>query len=107
MPGSACLRCICASTLAGVTFAAAAWSLFFQPETTSPSPSLIALKPTLATSAGSSFLPVPTFVSSMPARAKKSVSVAPGISTLTVTPLSFSSLRSANENESTNALVPL
>jgi hypothetical protein len=33
----------------------------------------------------------------MPARSKKSVSVAPGIKQVTVTPLSFSSLRSAKE----------
>ena len=43
----------------------------------------------------------------MSARAKKSVSVAPGIRQVTVTPVSLSSLRSAYENESMNALVPL
>jgi len=57
--------------------------------------------------AGSSFFDCPTLVSSMSARAKKSVSVAPGIRQVTVTPLSFNSARSANENESMNALVPL
>ncbi len=77
------------------------------PATTSASPDIIASKPTFATSAGSSFLSVPTFVSIMCARSKNCVSVAPGIRTETVTPLSFSSLRSAYENESRNALLPL
>ena len=43
----------------------------------------------------------------MSARSKKSVSVAPGMRQVTVTPVSFSSARNANENESMNALVPL
>ena len=38
---------------------------------------------------------------------KNSVSVAPGMRQVTVTPLSLSSFRSANANESMNALVPL
>jgi hypothetical protein len=45
-------------------------------------------KPILATSAGSSFFAWPTLVSSMSARSKKSVSVAPGIGQVMVTPLS-------------------
>ena len=91
LPGSAILRCCSASTPAGVTSAIAACSLFFQPVTTSPSPFIIASKPVLATSAGSSFLRWPTLVSSMSARSKNSVSVAPGIRQVTVTPVSFSS----------------
>ncbi len=51
--------------------------------------------PVFATSAGSSFSLIPTFVSSMPARWKKLVSVAPGIRAVMVTPVSFSSLRMA------------
>src|ERR1700760_3621904 len=72
-----------------------------------PFPFIIALNPSLATVAGSSFLSAPTLVSSMSARLKKSVSVAPGIRHVTVTPVSRSSSRSAYENESRNALVPL
>jgi hypothetical protein len=82
-------------------------SLFFQPATTSPSPFIIASKPVLATSAGSSFFDCPTFVSIMSARSKNSVSVAPGIRQVTVISVSFSSLRSAKEKESMNAFVPL
>ena len=58
-----------------------------QPDTTSPSPFIIASKPALATSAGSSFFAVPTLVSIMSARSKNSVSVAPGIKHVTVTPI--------------------
>jgi hypothetical protein len=47
------------------------------------------------------------FVSSMSARAKKSVSVAPGIKHVTVTPDSFNSPRKAKENESMKAFVAL
>jgi hypothetical protein len=43
----------------------------------------------------------------MSARSKNSVSVGPGIRQVTVTADSFSSLRSAKENESMKALVPL
>jgi hypothetical protein len=46
-------------------------------------------------------------VSSMSARSKKSVSVAPGIKHVTVTPLSAISARSAKENESRKALLAL
>jgi hypothetical protein len=46
-------------------------------------------------------------VSSIPARSKNSVSVAPGIRHVTVTPLSSSSARSANEKESMKALLAL
>src|SRR5437868_2176926 len=56
---------------------------------------------------GMSFLLCPILVSSMSARSKKSVSVAPGIRQVTVTPEPLSSWRSANENESRNAFVPL
>ena len=70
-------------------------------------PSIIASNPILATSAGSILASLPSPVSSMSARAKKLVSVGPGMRQVTVTPLSFSSLRSAHENESMKALVPL
>ena len=82
-----------------MTLAIADCSLLCQPLTTSPSPFIMALKPVLATSAGSSFLPCPILVSSMSARAKNSVSVAPGMRQVTVTPVSLSSARSANEKE--------
>src|SRR3954449_978296 len=81
--------------------------LLCQPMTTSPSPFIIASKPLRATIAGSSFFAVPSFVSSKSARSKKSVSVAPGMRHVTVTPLSFNSCRSANEKESRNALLAL
>ena len=55
-----------------------------------------------ATSAGSSFSPAPTFVSRMSARSKNSVSVGPGMSDVTVTPVSSSSLRSASAKDCTN-----
>lgn len=45
----------------------------------------------------------PSFVCSMPARWKKFVSVAPGISAVMVTPLSFNSFRIACANEDRNA----
>ena len=50
---------------------------------------------------------MPSFVSSKSARSKKSVSVAPGMRHVTVTPLSFNSCRGANEKESRNALLAL
>jgi len=92
---------------AGVIDAMAVCSLLCQPVTTSPSPFIIALKPVLATSAGSSFFAVPTFVSIMSARSKNSVSVAPGMRHVTETPLSFTSWRNANEKLSRNAFVAL
>ena len=46
-----------------------------------------------ATCAGSSFRPWASFVSSIPARTKSSVSVGPGCSAVTVTPESCSSTR--------------
>ena len=49
----------------------------------------------------------PHSVSIMSARSKKSVSLASGMRYVTVTPASFSSARRTNENESTNAFVPL
>jgi hypothetical protein len=81
--------------------------LVLMPATTSPSPRIIASNPVLATSTGSSFLVVPTSVSIMSARSKKSVSVAPGIRQVTVTSVFLSFSRSAKENELRNALVPL
>jgi hypothetical protein len=90
-----------------VTDATVVITLFLNPLTTSPSPFIIASKPTFATSTGSSFFDCPTFVSSIPARSKNSVSVAPGIRHVTVTPLSSSSARSANEKESMKALLAL
>ena len=92
---------------AGVTEAIAVWSLFIQPDTTSPSPRIMASNPVLATSAGSSFFEVPTFVSIMSARSKNSVSVAPGMRQVTVMPDSFTSCLSAKEKESMKALVAL
>jgi hypothetical protein len=62
-PGAANFRCRSARMLAGVTFATAAWTLFFQPLTTSPSPRIIASKPDLATSAGPSVACRPTLKS--------------------------------------------
>src|SRR4051794_36002440 len=53
-PGSAIFRCFSASASDVVMWAAATCSLFFQPVTTSPSPPIIASKPALATSPGSS-----------------------------------------------------
>src|SRR5215204_2679415 len=91
LPGAAILRWRSASIPAGVILAIADCSLFCQPLTTSPSPLIMASKPVFATSAGSSFFSVPTLVSIMSARSKKSVSVAPGIRQVTVTPLSLSS----------------
>ena len=58
-----------------------------------------ASKPSRATSAGSSFSPAPTFVSSMSARSKNSVSVGPGMSRVMVTPVPFSSLRNARAKD--------
>ena len=51
-------------------------------------PFFIASQPLLATFAGSSFSAWPTFVSSSSARWKNSVSVAPGLRQVTVTPVS-------------------
>jgi hypothetical protein len=58
------------------------------PVTTSDSPLIMALNPAFATSRASSFFSVPTLVSIMSARRKNSVSVAPGIRQVTVTPVS-------------------
>lgn len=71
-----------------------AWSL----------PAIRASKPSLATSAGSSLLASAILVSSMPARSKKSVSVGPGWSAVTVTPVSLSSNRMAWANDCRKAL---
>jgi hypothetical protein len=67
---------------------------------------LMASNPVLATIAGSSFFCCPTLVSSIAARSKNSVSVAPRIRQVTVTPLFFNSWRNANEKLSRSALVP-
>ncbi len=57
---------------------------------------------------GSAFLgSAPTLVSRISALSKNSVSVGPGIRQLTVTLVSFSSLRSAQAKLSRKALVPL
>ena len=77
-----------------LTLPAMTWSL----------PAIRASNPSLATSAGSSFLASATLVSSMPARSKNSVSVGPGWSAVTVTPLSFSSCRTAWANDWRKAL---
>src|SRR5437763_8265412 len=106
-PGCAFLRCISAKVSDGVMCAIAACNLLCQPVTTWPSPRIIASKPWRATSAGSSFFEVPTLVSIKSARSKNSVSVAPGIRQVTVTPVLFSSCRSANEKESRNDLEAL
>jgi len=71
-------------------------------DTARSSPAIRASKPSRATSAGSSLSPAPTFVSSMSARSKNSVSVGPGISAVMVAPVSLSSLRSASANDCTN-----
>src|SRR6266478_8586005 len=62
-----------------MTVASADCSLFFHPLTTSASPRIMASKPIRATSAGSAFFALPNQVPSISARAKNSVSVAPGI----------------------------
>src|SRR3954470_20491481 len=104
-PGSCILPCRGTLTRSGVTRAAAAIALVANdPPTTFCSPFINASKPCRATSAGSSFLPAPTFVSSMPARSKNSVSVGPGSRVVTVTPLSCSSTRRASANDVMNAL---
>ena len=74
---------------------------------TAGSPFSIAFQPTAATSAGSSFFACPTFVSSSSARWKNSVSVAPGLRHVTVTPLSLISWFSAAEKLSMKAFEPL
>lgn len=54
-PGSAIFRCFSANIPAGVTLAIADWILFFQPETTSPSPLIMESNPVFATSADHPF----------------------------------------------------
>src|SRR4051794_23878306 len=102
-PGSAIRLCIAAFALSGMKRLPRPWALVeSECDTTRSSPFMSASKPSRATSAGSSCLPEPTFVSSMSARSKNSVSVGPGISDVTVTLVSFSSLRSARANDCTN-----
>lgn len=95
LPGAVSLACCRAITVSGTILDSATCSLFCQPVTTPLSPSIIALKPLSATSAGSSFLAWPSLVSIRSARSKNSVSVAPGIRQVTVTPQGCSSARSA------------
>lgn len=105
MPGSDIVWCCDASTVSGTTFPATAWALFFnEPVTIWSFPAIMASYPSRATSAGSSLDPAPTLVSCIPARSKNSVAVGPGINAVTVTPVSFSSSRSACENDNKNAL---
>ena len=77
----------------GMTRLEATWALFFiDPATTWSLPAISASKPSLATSAGSSLAVCSrSLVPCMPARSKNSVSVGPGISAVTVTPVSRSS----------------
>ena len=65
------------------------------PGETAPSPAFIAAQPAFAGTSGGSFLPDPALLSRAPARSQKSVSVTFGIRQVTVTPVSFSSLRRA------------
>lgn len=82
---------------------AATWILLTsEPAATLCSPFISASNASSATLRGSSLRPWPTRVSSMSARSKNSVSVGPGISEVTVTPLSFSSLRTPSANDCTN-----
>jgi hypothetical protein len=78
-----------------------------EPATILALPSLSACSPCLATSSASSFLPRPTFVASIPARAKKFVSVGPGMRIVIVTPVSFSSSWSASAKDCRNDFEPL
>lgn len=68
------------------------------PGETAPSPAFIAAQPAFAGASGGSFLPDPALLSRAPARSQKSVSVTFGIRQVTVTPVSFSSLRRAKLN---------
>src|SRR5215208_4724047 len=75
-PGSAILRCIAALALSGSRRPARACALVeSDADTTRSLPAISASKPSRATSAGSSLSEAPTFVSSMSARSKNSVSV--------------------------------
>jgi hypothetical protein len=73
-----------------------------EPPCTRSSPFIIPSNACSATCAGSSLSPEPTFVSSMSARSKNSVSVGPGMSEVTVTPVSESSSRMARANACVN-----
>ncbi|MGX1226384.1 hypothetical protein RKD42_007643 [Streptomyces ambofaciens] len=71
---------------------ASPWALVLaEPVTSFPRPFMTASNACRATCAGSSFAMVPTLVSVMPARRKKSVSVGPGMKEVTVTPVSATS----------------
>jgi hypothetical protein len=81
--------------------------LFVQPETIWASPFIIASQPSRATWAGFLFLSADLGVEHV-GPVEDSVSVAPGIRVVMVTPfLSLSSLRIASAKLSMNALVPL
>ena len=102
-PGSAIDRCMGAFTASGSTSFATPDALVERdPATTFRSPDMSARKPCSATWAASSFSDAPTRVSSMSARWKKSVSVGPGISDVTVTPVSRSSSCRASANDCRN-----
>jgi hypothetical protein len=73
------------------------------PPNTDASPFIRPSKPCRATCAGSSFDACPTLVSRSSARSKNSVSVGPGRSAVTLTPVSVSSSRSARAKDCTNA----
>jgi len=77
--------------------------LLRMPGTAAAFPDKRASKATLATTAGSAFRERPTHVSCIPARSYTPVSVTPGITQVTETPLSFNSYRSACVNEYKNA----
>ena len=90
--GSRYLAWTAAVSRAGNTFAIADCNLFFaDPATTWSLPAIIASMPSWATSTGSSFGDSSTLVPCIPARSKNLVSVGPGISAVTVTPLCSSS----------------
>ena len=87
---------------------AAAITLFSGlPATTFSSPSMSAWKPCSATLAGSSctFSLPPARVSVISARRKKFVCVTPGISAVTVTPVSLSSVRMDSAKDWSKAFV--
>jgi len=97
--GAAILRCCSASTPAGVMFAMALRSLFCQPLTTSSSPRIIASKPVFCDVGGIVLRLRGDFGVEHVGTLKKSVSVAPGMRQVTVTP---EPLRAQREGERIN-----
>ncbi|KOT33657.1 hypothetical protein ADK41_27760 [Streptomyces caelestis] len=91
-------------TPSGSTFPAAPIALAFSdPVTDFLSPFTIAVNACSATCAGSSFFEAPIRVScAIPALRKKSVSVAPGMNDVIVTPVSRTSSPSASAKDCTN-----